>query len=142
MEDSNNYFFLDPNLLELSDETKSIINTFQCSICHGISYNPVECTSCGNCFCYECIMNWINQNKKCVFRCENPIIKYSTLAGNIISLLNFKCKNGCGGIINYNDIKEHYESNCPNINFKEAYFNMIKQKENIQKQINNFQIKK
>lgn len=139
MEECSNHFFLDPSLLVLSEDSKSIINTFQCSICQGISYNPVECTSCGNCFCEKCIMNWMKEKKKCVFRCESPIIKYSTLANDIISLLNFKCKNGCGVIINYKDIKQHYENDCSKIDFKQAYFNMLKQKGDIQQQINQFQ---
>ena len=48
----------------------------------------------------------------CPNRCENTIYKDEIEKNNLITKFKFKCINGCGAEIPFNDIKNHYNSNC------------------------------
>ena len=43
-----------------------------------------------------------------VFRSFNNVIEKN----RVITKLKFKCKKGCGAILSFDEIKEHYNSNC------------------------------
>lgn len=56
----------DSNLIEWDT------NTIQCSICHDFPIDPIECKSCSNLFCKECLMVWFHTSQKfeCPHKCS------------------------------------------------------------------------
>ena len=59
-------------------------------------------------------MHWfiIKRSGTCPNGCENPIFKNVIEKNRLITKLKFKCKKGCGAILSFDEIKEHYNSNC------------------------------
>ena len=114
-----------------------IYNTFEssitCNICLDIIIEPTMCMKCQNVYCKECIQNWLKINNRCPNRCENPNYQKSLSTGELLSKLNFNCKN-CQSIINYNKMEKHCLSKCQ----------LGKKLDNIEKPLaeRNFQFKK
>ena len=106
-----------------------------CSICEELLYDPIQCETCQNCFCKECINEWIKKSKTCPFKCQKLIFKPNRFVNNILSILKFKCDNKCDYEIPYLDIEKHYDVDCPKINFKEKYIELL----NKYKKISNHQ---
>ena len=117
--------FLDPNNVINQDYYKEISDNIICSICHGILYNPLQCSKCQNCFCKKCLISWKLKNNICPFKCEKSSFKSNKFITNILSKLIFKCKNGCNAEFEYDKIKKHYTEECPKIDFKKAYFSLL-----------------
>ena len=46
-----------------------------CCICTGVLVDPMQCSSCENCFCRSCIENWIKKAHTCPYKCSSPRIK-------------------------------------------------------------------
>ena len=44
-----------------------LTNLLQCKICMNIINDPYDCLCCNQTFCKQCIINYINSNKKCPF---------------------------------------------------------------------------
>jgi hypothetical protein len=107
------------------NEFKILGDNTICSICQEVFYEPVQCQSCQNCFCKECILSWMKKSKACPFKCEKPEYKENRFVNNILSILKFKCDNGCDKEIQYSEITKHYEEDCVKINFKEKYFEIL-----------------
>jgi len=107
---------------------KAIENISICPLCGGIILNPFICEKCENCFCKNCINKFDKENgrNKCPFNCENTHFKKSIFLTNILSQLQFKCKNGCDEIIDYQKLEEHYNESCSKIDFKKKYFELKK----------------
>ena len=84
-----------------------------CKICKGILRSPVQCAKCGNTYCSICF----NNKKKCLNNCS-IVPSSAPWLNNIILSLKFKCKNGCGKLIDYNEYEFHYLMNCPNVDYK------------------------
>ena len=83
-----------------------------CSICKCIMIEPVMCLGCTNNNCKNCIESWKKKSNICPNRCENAIYKDVIEKNNLITKFTFTCINGCGTEIPFNDIKNHYNSNC------------------------------
>ena len=98
-----------------------------CSICQEILYQPVQCDQCQNCFCKECILQWLTKSQTCPFKCESFKYKENKFVNKILSIIKFKCDNNCGNEIPYLELDKHYEQNCPKINFKEKYISLLKE---------------
>jgi hypothetical protein len=118
--------FLDSQNVVNQDYYKEIKDNIICSICKGILYNPVQCSKCQNCFCKKCIDKWKQVNNKCPFKCEKNSYQSNRFITNILSKLIFQCKNGCNAEIEYDKIKKHYTEECPKIDYKKAYFHLLK----------------
>ena len=102
----------------VEDETYSVIeNQVICPICYEINLNPKMCINCQNTFCGKCAETL----KSCPFKCETFNCIDSRLTKELLSKLSFRCVNGCDKLIKFDDIKNHYESECEKINFKEKY---------------------
>jgi hypothetical protein len=101
------------------DFYKSIVEEITCSICSTIKRNPVMCTKCQNSFCSTCIENWKQKSNTCPFKCNNPEYIFCRIINNLLSKLNFKCKNNCGENIPFDNLNNHYEFDCKNIDFNE-----------------------
>ena len=83
-----------------------------CQICQCIMLEPVMCMNCQNFFCKNCIDGWKSKSGICPNRCENPIFKSVIEKNRLITKMKFKCTKGCGAEILFDDIKNHYNSNC------------------------------
>ena len=101
------------------DFYNSIQEEITCSICSGIKKNPMMCSMCQNSFCLLCIENWKKKSKDCPFKCQNPEFVYCRIINNLLSKLNFKCKNKCDDIIPFEKLESHYEYECKKIDLKE-----------------------
>ena len=100
-----------------------LTNLLQCKICMNIINDPYDCLCCNQTFCKQCIINYINSNKKCPFdsffqnkeniynkKDKYNIRKSSSNFHKLISSLHFYCKNynlGCKAELSIEDIKEH-----------------------------------
>ena len=83
-----------------------------CQICQCIMLEPVMCLECQNHYCKKCIEDWKKKSDKCPNRCENTIYKNIIEKNRLITKFKFKCIKGCGAEIPFDDIKNHYASNC------------------------------
>ena len=83
-----------------------------CPICACLMIEPVMCFSCQNNYCKKCIEKWKERGGECPNKCSNPIFKDVIGRNRLISKFKFKCINGCGAEILFDDIKNHYSSNC------------------------------
>lgn len=111
------------NNKELFEFAKS---SLVCSICNGIMIEPQQCTQCLSYFCLECAKVAKIKSEKCpIQNCPNFLYAKSESSQNMLEKLTFKCKNECGTIINYLDLKKHYESECPKMNYAEKYLDNL-----------------
>ena len=84
-----------------------------CQICECLMIEPVMCFNCQNYFCKKCTEDWKSRNNNsCPNRCENSIMKDVIGKNRLISKFKFKCIKGCGAEIPFDDINNHYNSNC------------------------------
>ena len=83
-----------------------------CHICECLMIEPVMCLGCTNKFCKKCIESWKKKSQTCPNRCENTQFKDVIEKNNLITKFKFKCIKGCGEEIPFNDIKNHYNSDC------------------------------
>ena len=128
--------FLDENDIINKNDFEKIEDKAICSICNGIIFEPVECINCNNCFCNSCIEKWNKQNKTCPFKCTNFKFRKCEKMNNLLSILIFKCKNGCNEKIPYLELNEHCKKNCVNQSYKIKYLE-LKKKVNKLKNENN-----
>ena len=134
----NNYN--DNQKLEISPDDIFNINEeinlkelLKCPICLNILISPVQCNKCNKCFCKLCIENYNDSKNKCPFRCINPVYLGNKFVNNVLSILKIKCKNGCGKIINYEDLEKHYEEDCDKLDFKTKYKELLKKYKELKK---------
>ena len=104
----------------------SIKDEVTCSICYDLKIDPVMCTKCQNSYCSKCITKWQNSSNKCPFQCDSPNYTVARIVKNLMSKLNFKCKNGCNKIIPFEKIKIHNEYECEKINSQDKYEKLLK----------------
>ena len=83
-----------------------------CQICECIMLEPVICVDCQNYYCKKCIEDWKKRSELCPNRCEKPIYKNVIEKNRLINRMKFKCIKGCGAEILFEDIKNHYSTNC------------------------------
>ena len=85
-----------------------------CQICECLMIEPVMCFNCQNYFCKKCTEDWKsrNNNNSCPNRCEDTIMRNVIGKNRLISKFKFKCIKGCGAEIPFDDINNHYNSNC------------------------------
>ena len=84
-----------------------------CSICELLMIEPIICSKCGKRFCKNCIEYIINKKYgNCPYGCQDPIFKEVIIKNNFITKCKFKCIKGCNKEILFNDIKNHYSSDC------------------------------
>ena len=88
-----------------TNEVQNMKELIKCPICLNVLMSPVQCNKCNNCFCKLCINTYEDSKIKCPFRCEYPIYQENKFVKNVLSILKFKCKNGCSEIIKYEDLE-------------------------------------
>ena len=117
---------ISPDDIYNKNEVENMLELLKCSICLNILLAPVQCNKCNNCFCKLCIEHYQDSKIKCPFRCENPSYLENKFVKNVLSILKFKCKNGCDKIIKYDDPEKHYEEDCEKIDYKAKYEELLK----------------
>ena len=101
--------------------SENIIPLLICQFCLHILVSPVQCYECGQCFCQSCIQ----QNKNlCPKSCPKPNFKKNIFVNNVLSTLKFKCKNGCGKIIDYDKLEKHHDEDCAKNDFRKKYLKL------------------
>jgi hypothetical protein len=83
-----------------------------CQICQCLMIEPVMCLKCQNYYCKKCIDAWNKKSGTCPNKCDAPIFNNVIEKNRLITKLKYRCKKGCGAILSYDEIKEHYSSNC------------------------------
>ena len=111
--------FIEPSLVSNVSVFNVISQYATCVICEGILYNPIQCSSCENCFCEDCLNKWKKESLNCPFRCKEPKYKKNVIINKLLSQLEIKCQNGCGAVIKYENLRNHFENECMLINYKE-----------------------
>ena len=119
-----------------TNEVQNMKELIKCPICLNVLMSPVQCNKCNNCFCKLCINTYEDSKIKCPFRCEYPIYQENKFVKNVLSILKFKCKNGCSEIIKYEDLEKHYEEDCKKIDFKKKYKELKKEYDKVKPRIN------
>jgi len=112
---------------EYYEGIKSMVN---CSICLEIIKDPVQCDKCQHCFCSQCS----KLLKECPFRCQNSHFIPSILCKQLLSELKIKCQ--CGEEINYDFLEKHKDEECIKTDFKESYYKLKKEYEQLKQEIN------
>ena len=101
------------------NETENLNDLITCPICLNLLISPLQCNKCNKCFCKGCINDYEKKdNYVCPFKCENPEYNPNKFVNNVLSILKFKCKNGCDKIIKYDELEKHYQEDCDKIDFK------------------------
>ena len=83
-----------------------------CQICKHLMIEPVICLKCQHCYCKKCFDECNKKNETCPNKCNAPIFNNVIEKNRLITKLKYRCKKGCGVILSYDEIKEHYSSNC------------------------------
>ena len=85
-----------------------------CQSCNSLMIDPVICLNCQSTFCKKCSKNLKDKGENCPKKCSNFNIQDVIGKNNLISKFKFKCINGCGEEILYDNINNHYKKCTPN----------------------------
>ena len=98
---------------------ESLKDSITCIICTNIIIEPTMCMNCQKAYCRKCIGHWNNIKNYCPNKCDNPEYRKSVVVANLLSKLDFICKE-CSNIVNYDQIEKHIASKCNTveINYK------------------------
>ena len=94
------------NIYDLFNES------IKCQSCKCIMIEPVICLICQNTFCKKCEQKLKENGENCPGKCNIPKITEVNPKNNLITKFKFKCIKGCGKEILFNEIKDHYNTNC------------------------------
>ena len=89
-------------------------DTIICPVCNSLMIEPVICLSCQSNFCKKCSQKLKDKGDNCPKKCLVPNIKDVIGRNNLITKFTFKCINGCGEEILFDNIKNHYKDCNPN----------------------------
>ena len=117
---------ISPNkiMLPLSDNENGILDeyiqtdvqdckeTFTCSICICLAWDPVFCPKCDKPFCRSCRLKY-GENKICPFKCDSLIFRNITRnEKDYLNKIKIRCTNpDCSEYIQYSNYINHLE-NC------------------------------
>ena len=107
-------------------------DTIICPVCNSLMMEPVICLSCQSTFCKNCSKNLKDKGDNCPNKCSVFNVNDVIGKNNFISKFKFKCINGCGEEILFDDIKNHYKNCNPN-NIKKIKVLSINQVEEYRK---------
>ena len=104
-------FFKEENIVknEIFEELKESVI---CPLCEELMIVPMECSICQNLYCEKCIEKWKKKGGGCPHQCTNYEFKKVIEKKRMITKIKFRCIKGCGAEIKYNDIVNHYNSEC------------------------------
>ena len=119
---------------------KPLESTAICGLCNGVIIDPIQCQGCDSCYCKDCIDDYSKTSSKWPAGCTGGALKESRMMKNILSVLKFKCKNGCEEEIPYLELRDHYQEKCKKMNYRNKCENLKKEIDNLKNKI--YQIKK
>eukprot|EP00347_Sterkiella_histriomuscorum_P004689 403359482 len=109
MESGKPPMYIDPDLyIKISGEG-DLENHYKCIICSGVVFDPVECKSCQNLYCKQCIDK---SRYKCPNKCDNAQFQtIHRLLRNVLNKMTFRCQNypRCFVQLRYDQYKQHYD---------------------------------
>ena len=86
-----------------------------CSLCLGFLIKPLQCISCQNNFCNDCLQTWDKKkdgNPKCPIKCKDSIFLNNCKSViKILEKLIIKCHK-CLVEVNYQDLVNHLNITC------------------------------
>jgi len=89
-------------------------DTIICPVCSSLMIEPVICLNCQSTFCKKCSKELKDKGENCPKKCSILNIKDVIGKNNFISKFKFKCINGCGEEILFENINNHYKNCNPN----------------------------
>ncbi len=89
-------------------------DTIICPVCSSLMIEPVICLNCQSTFCKKCSKELKDKGENCPKKCSIFNIKDVIGKNNFISKFKFKCINGCGEEILFENINNHYKNCNPN----------------------------
>ena len=112
MADLNEY--IQEEYITNRDLYESIKDSITCAICTNIIIKPTMCMNCQKAYCRRCIEHWNNIKNYCPNKCDNPEYKKSVVIANLLTKLNFTCKD-CFSTVNYDQMERHILSKCDTV---------------------------
>lgn len=100
--------YVNKNTIVKNEIYENFKDNIICPICSSLMIEPVVCTGCQETFCKNCYKD----GKTCAKKCEKSDIKDVIGRNNFITKFKFKCIKGCGETILFDNIKNHYNSDC------------------------------
>ena len=100
------------------EESKLIIQDYKCPLCSGIYLNAVV-DLCGHVFCKICILNYIDNEKKCpISGCylEEDNISTLVIVNEILEKQSVMCKHrnsNCNWKGKLGELESHLMTSCP-----------------------------
>ena len=106
--------YINDDTLIQNDYYNAFKDSVMCPLCLCILIEPVMCMKCQNVFCKKCVSSWEKKDDKCPNRCIEP--NYQTSKGkiDILTNLQFKCKD-CKMPIKYNEVEKHKQICCADL---------------------------
>ena len=104
--------YINEDTIIKTSEYDSFQELLICPICCKLMLEPVMCLDCQNYYCNNCIESWKKKSQSCPNKCKDSIFKPVIEKNRVITKFKFKCVKGCGAEIPFNDIKNHYSSDC------------------------------
>jgi hypothetical protein len=97
----------------VKDEVFKVVeNEVICPICFELMIVPMICIECQNLICQKCIEKWKQKGGTCPNGCKVFDFRKVIEKNRKISSIKFKCIKGCGAEIPFNEIENHYKSEC------------------------------
>ena len=100
--------YVNENTIVKNNIYDALKDSIMCSVCSKIMIEPLVCLCCQSKICKKCY----NKIGDCNNNCGKDYIKEVIEKNNFITKFKFRCIKNCGEEIEFNDIKEHYKSNC------------------------------
>lgn len=99
------------------NDEQGFTNELCCTICQGLLWKPVSCSSCQHLFCFQCIQKWLTfKPTSCPFRCSPYEEKRAPPSiHSLLNLLSIRCRNslfGCTEILSYSSLENHETIEC------------------------------
>ena len=94
----------------IQTDDKNCQDTFTCSICSCLAWDPICCSKCDKAFCRSCLFKY-GENKMCPFKCDSFTFREITRnERDYLNKIKLKCTNpGCSKYIQYSDYLTHLE---------------------------------
>jgi hypothetical protein len=102
-----------------------------CGICNSLLSNPVLCDNCDNCFCVDCIENYVKEHNGACQSCDvfaKREVKQNAAVIKMLVQLQILCSfEGCGAKVPYPELGSHEAAcvyrlmPCPNQGCKERF---------------------
>ena len=96
--------------------SKEKAETFECPICHGLVWEPQECSECSKLFCTDCIICWNKEHETCSICRKKWVSKtpINVYARAFLESTEIRCIfPNCKEVVKYDKLKAH-EKECPN----------------------------